>query len=231
MRLFVPSWQIPGTWLDNIEALAGETWIEGIELLFFNWDADASRAFFAEADRIAAFGERFAFSLHLPDPLPADVGDLVAATSSFVERYIFHPWGDESQLMRFRDSRSTLDGLFSAYGSRRFSLEYTGAGPYAQSSSLFPDIAVCADTGSLVRDGIDPAAWVSDRLAAIGEIHLHGTRMGPESVRDHQPLTGKEPWLKKLLELADESDCIVNLETFSLEATKASRDAVKRWHT
>jgi hypothetical protein len=229
MRLFVPSWQIPGTWLENIEALAGEAWIEGIELLFFSWDEEARRGFAAEAERIAASMDRFAFSLHLPDPLPRDAGDLVAVTSPFVERYVFHPWKDEPQLMRFRDWRATLEGLFAGYGRDRFSLEYTGAGPFAESSALFPGVTACADTGRLVLDGVDPADWISERIGTIREIHLHGARIGPGAGKDHLPLTGEEPWLEKLLGLVGDSDCVVDLETFSLEATKASRDALKRW--
>jgi hypothetical protein len=225
MRIFVPSWQLPGTWLENIEALAGEAWIEGIELLLFSWEAESRLAFLAEAARIAAYGERFAFSLHLPDPLPDDVGDLVAATSSFVERYVVHPWGDKPRSMRLGDWQAALDGLFADFGTDRFLLEYTGACPFAESSALSPDLAICADTGRLARDGLDPATWISERAGQIGEIHLHGT----EGYRDHLPLTGEEAWLPPLLGLAMASDWIVDLETFSLAATKASNEAVKRW--
>jgi len=229
MRLFVPSWQIPGTWLENLEVLAGEAWIQGIELLFFSWDEGARRSFEAEAEGIASYRNRFAFSLHLPDPLAADAAELVAATSSFVERYVFHPWIGEPQSTRFRDWRATLEELFAACGRDRFSLEYTGAGFFAESSALFPGVAACADTGRLVLDGVDPADWISGRITSIREVHLHGARSVQGVVKDHLPLTGEEPWLERLFGLVGDSDCIVDLETFSLEATKASRKALKRW--
>jgi sugar phosphate isomerase/epimerase len=243
MRLFVPSWQIPGTWLENLEALAAEAWIQGIELLFFSWDEEARLAFEAEAEGIASYRNRFAFSLHLPDPLEPEAAELVAATSSFVERYVFHPWSEAAdedaagcpggdgtaRLRRFRNWRATLEELFAACGRDRFSLEYTGAGFFAESSALFPGVAACADTGRLVLDGVDPADWISGRIASIREVHLHGARSVQGAAKDHLPLTGEEPWLERLFGLVGESDCVVDLETFSLEATKASRKALKKW--
>ena len=199
--------------------------------MFFAWDEEAKRIFTAEAERIAACRERFSFSLHLPDPLPDDAADLIAATSSFVERYVFHPWGDDPQTGQCHEWRTRLDGLFEAFGRDRFSLEYTGAAAFARSSAFLPGLTICADTGRLLRDGIDPGNWISARAGSIGEIHLHGaqTPVSQEAGRDHLPLTGAEAWLPALLGQLAGTDCIVNLETFSLEATKASRDALKRW--
>ncbi|MCX7028417.1 MAG: hypothetical protein NT061_13245 [Spirochaetes bacterium] len=245
MKIFVPSWQKPGTWLANLEVLDGEAWIEGVELLFFSWDKETRRLFAGEAERIAAYQDRFAFSLHLPDPFGPDVADLVAATSVFVERYVFHPWddgqagghvlgqadglaeelADERHLKRFRDWCATLDELFSAYGHDRFSMEYTGAEVFGESSAFLHGVSICADTGRLTLDGIDPAAWITERVGSIREVHLHGAGEG----RDHLSLSGKEPWLPALLGLVSNLDCIVDLETFDLEATKASFEALKRW--
>ena len=219
MKLFVPSWQVPGTWLDNLEALDGEAWIEGIELLFFSWDDEARRLFEAEAERIAAFRKRFAFSLHLPDPLPRDAVDLVAATTGLVERYVFHPV----------PTAQAMEPLFAIAGHDRFSLEYTACDHFEASLSLFPGISICADTGRLLRNGANPEAWIAERVGSIRELHLHGARVSAKENRDHLPLAGDEVWLKPTLNLIRDLDCIVNLETFSLEATKASRDALKRW--
>jgi len=224
MRLCVPSYQFPGTWLSNIEKLAGLSWIEGIELLFFSFDADARELFSAERDRVAAFSERFFFSLHLPDPLsPADV-DLVGMTASFVDLYVLHPYGGKGETREIGDWVPMGETLRSDYGADRFALEYTGRETFEMSHALLPEIGLCADTGCLIREGLSPVDWILEHEAFVREIHLHAARGG----KDHFPLSESDIWVLELARRAAQSDWIVNLETFSLEDTLGSRDMLRR---
>ncbi|MFA6366491.1 MAG: hypothetical protein WCX13_04825, partial [Candidatus Hydrogenedentales bacterium] len=61
MKLCVPSWQLPGSWLRNAEKLVDLPWIEGIELLFFSFDDETRKLFDAEREALAGLAERFSF--------------------------------------------------------------------------------------------------------------------------------------------------------------------------
>ncbi|HEY9054686.1 MAG TPA: hypothetical protein VIO60_07695, partial [Rectinemataceae bacterium] len=228
MRIFVPSWQKPGTWLENLEFISLESWVQGVELLFFSWDDRSKRDFFSEAERIASYSGRFDFSLHLPEGLPAGTEDLVRATHDFVELYVFHP-GSGSAWNR------NLDSCLDAAGESRFALEYTGAessADFASCEASRPGISLCADTGRLMRDGIDPATWIEARAGRLAEIHLHsaaregGSLVDAGPLRDHKHLSGMEAWLPWLVGEARLRGWILNLETFAIEESKASYAAL-----
>ena len=224
MKLSVPSYQVPGTWLFNIEKLAELSWIEGIELLFFSFDADARKLFEEERDRVSEFSDRFSFSLHLPDPLSPLDRDLVEMTASFVDLYVIHPFGRKSEIPEIRDWAHLVESFRSDFGADRFALEYTGKDRFAESGTFLPDIGVCADTGCLIREGLSPPDWISGREDSIREIHLHAAR----GEKDHLPLSERDTWVPELARRAARSDWIVNLETFSLEDTRISRDLFRR---
>ena len=221
MTIAVPSWQVPGTWLENLDALADIEWIGGIELLFFSYDKDARRGFEAERGQIAAYADRFSFSLHLPDPLGPEALDLVAATESFVGLYVFHPRSAAAG-----EWARIVETLCDSYGAARFAMEYTGAAAFVSGSECLSGApGICADTGRLVLDGIDPAAWIRDRATSIAGLHLHAARGG----KDHFPLGAEDSWLPAVASEAKARDWRVVLETFSLERTLASYDCLKRW--
>ena len=218
MKLCVPSWQLPGSWLANARALSSLPWIEGIELLFFSYDEAAKKLFADERDDIACFSERYSFSLHLPDPLTPDAYGLVEATNSFIELYVFHPWKGEGAWS------DLLVSLRAAYGADRFAMEYSGEAAFENSLALFPDLPLCADTGCLIRDGQEPLEWIAARHTAIREIHLHAARGG----KDHLPLSPDDAWLPGIASVADKNGWRVVLETFSLADTEASYEAFRR---
>ena len=230
MKLCVPSWQQPGSWLENIEALADKAWIEGIELLFFSYDEEAKRLFAAERDAIARFAGRFSFSLHLPDPLSPEAFDLVEMTNSFVELYVFHPWKGGKNPADDRDGADggtwtgLLGSLRAAFGADRFAMEYTGETAFSTALTRFPDLSLCADTGCLIRSGQEPLDWMAARSAAIREIHLHAARGG----KDHLPLGPDDAWLTGIASAAAKSGWRVVLETFSLADTMVSYEAFRR---
>ena len=238
MTIAAPSWQVPGTWLENLNALADIDWIGGVELLFFSYDEEARRDFAAERDRIAALARRFSFSLHLPDPLGPEALDLVAETEDFVGLYVFHPHpaaepaagcSDSSGGGGFEAWARNVETLCDSYGESRFAMEYTGAAAFDRGLERLSRArrapGICADAGRLALDGADPAAWIKDRATSIAELHLHAARGG----KDHFPLGDEDSWLPAVAAEASARDWRVVLETFSLERTRASYDCLKRW--
>ncbi|HET7838285.1 MAG TPA: hypothetical protein VFL04_00900 [Rectinemataceae bacterium] len=214
MRLCVPSYLVPGTWLENLEAMRDEVWIEGVELLFFAWDRDAQEILAREGEGIAALSSRFDFSLHLPDRLGPEALSLVEATESCVSSYIAHPPPSA-------DDAGAWARLLGAWRERfgdRFLLEYTGATAFARGEEALPGLPLCADTGKLLVEGIEPSAWIGPRSGRIGEVHLHGAEAG----RDHRPFGAAAPWLRRLLPFLVGFEGRVNIEVFELEAARSA---------
>jgi hypothetical protein len=77
MQIFVPSWIIPGTYLENIRFLEDKRAISGVELLFFLYDGETRQLFEREYAEIARYRSRFRFTAHLPEPLTVDHGEFV----------------------------------------------------------------------------------------------------------------------------------------------------------
>lgn len=228
MKLFVPSYQTPGTWLENLRFLEPMEWIDGVELLLFSYDSESRDSFMAELASLKEYSRRFSFTLHLPDPLPSlGAGDdpaglmrLLDATEALAGHYVLHPPRNEDL-----DSwAALLAAARDSHGKERFLLEYTGKQAFDTALGAAPDLLLCADTGCLLREGIDPAAWISQRAPRVKEIHLHGAA-GP---KDHRALDPKDAWALDIVRLAKENGWIVNLETFSIAETLKSRAVLWR---
>lgn len=240
MKLCLPSYQLPGSWLFNLERLADLPWVEGIELLFFSFEEEARRLFIQEKEGIASFSRRFSFSLHLPELLTPGIRDLVGMSEAFIELYVFHPFEDKGASLAEGEREvaggaargkcaqawaETLEALRSGFGRDRFVMEYTGELAFERSLGLAPGIPLCADTGCLVKNGKAPAEWIAERADSVAELHLHAARNG----KDHFPLSGEDLWAAKLAKLAADSDWRIVLETFSLKESEASLEAFRRW--
>ncbi|HOX33251.1 MAG TPA: hypothetical protein PLB91_13050 [Spirochaetales bacterium] len=222
MRLAVPSYLVPGTWLENLELAASIGWIRGVELLFFAYDEEARRILARELGGIAELSGALELSLHLPDPLgPADEA-LVEATRPFVGLFVAHPPkdGDPKTAARWA---TLLGSWISRYGPD-FLLEYTGREPFARAERELPGLPLCPDTGRLLLDGEEPARWIGERAGRVRAVHAHAAREG----KDHLALTGEEAWLPALIGLARERDWRLELEVFSLELASASERAIER---
>jgi hypothetical protein len=223
VKLCLPSWQQPGSWLQNCLALKPYSWVQGIELLFFTWDAKVKAEFSAELEGIKRLTRRFSFSLHLPEIMSPETEELLSLTHSFVQLYVFHPWEEGKGDSSLDDWGRLVDSFRSVYGKNRFAIEYTGEIPFKRAIELLPDSQICADTGCLLRNLCPPAAWIQERAGAIREIHLHATRNG----KDHFALGSEDAWLSELAKAANTSDWRIVLETFNLEESLASYKALK----
>lgn len=218
MKLCLPSWQQPGTWLQNCLALKPYSWVEGIELLFFTWDAKINAEFSTEIEGIQHLTRRFSFSLHLPEIIAPETEKLIALTNSFVQLYVFHPWEEGKGGSSSEDWAKLVNTFRGNYGKQRFAMEYTGEIPFKRAMDLLPDSSICADTGCLLRNRWPPAQWIRERASSIREIHLHAARDG----RDHFALSSEDAWLPELAKSTLASDWRIVLETFSLEESLAS---------
>ncbi len=218
MLLSVPSYLVPGTWLENLELMMDLGWIEGVELLFFSWDEDAKAILEREREAIAALSGRFAFSLHLPDPLGPGDESLVESTRDFVDSYVAHPPAGETVS---GDWAGLLAGWRRRYGDD-FLVEYTGASAFALAEAALPGLPLCADTGRILREGGDPGAWIAERQDRVREIHLHGLCGG----LDHAAFAGDEAWLLTLVPALSAFPGRVNIEIFGLAGAQAGRRAL-----
>jgi len=218
VRLCVPSWLRPGTWLENVRDMEGEAWIEGVELLFFSWDEESRACLARERDALADLAGRFEFSVHLPDPLAEDAAGLVESTRAFVSSYLLHP----PHLAAETSAWAALVSSWRARWGDLFLLEYTGAAPFASAEAALPGLPLCADTGRLLLDGLDPETWIAAREGRVRAVHLHGTGGG----KDHLPLAGDEPWLLSLAPRLAAFPGRVELELFTRAGAEASRAAL-----
>ena len=226
MRLVVPSWLVPGGWLENVGVAAGLGWATGIELLFFSFEGKDRELFLSEREGIidAAARGGLSLSVHLPDPLLPAHCELVDILAPAAECFIVHPPRED----HVEVWRALLSVLRRRHGDR-FLLEYTGAGAFAAAEEALPGLPLCADTGRLLVEGIVPAAWIAQRADRIREVHLHGVEEGGEgmAVRDHRVFTGREAWFSALLPFLSGWSGRVELEVFSLAKVEAARAALK----
>lgn len=221
MTLAVPSYLIPGTWLRNLRAFVDIEWIRGVELLFFSYGDDDRRILDAELSGIEALAGRFEYSLHLPDPLVPEAEGLVELTRGFVRRYVVHPPNPEAGAREAASWASLLDSWRGRFGDD-FLLEYTGLAAFTQAESEYPGLPLCADSGRLLLDGIDPVAWMAERASRIGEVHLHAARGG----KDHQALSADDDWLPEAARFLAGTAWRVELEVFSMDGAASSASAL-----
>jgi hypothetical protein len=213
MNIFVPSWVVPGTYLENIRFLENKPEISGVELLFFLYDEETRRLFEKEYDEIARYKNRFRFTAHLPEPLKAEHGELIDRLSPLVEHFIVHPDGS------------------ALFPDNRFVLENTRLEKFENAlQKLPPDKSVCMDTGHLLLEDKSPADFLHYYGKHVKEIHLHGLdrekALLDGRLPDHRPVKKNDRWLQELLPELDRFGGVVNLEVFSWAEVAESLDAL-----
>ncbi|MDR0577132.1 MAG: TIM barrel protein [Candidatus Accumulibacter sp.] len=230
-RYSVPSWVIPGGYLENLRFLADKP-VAGVELLFFIYDDGIARLFEEEFDGILGFRERFTFTAHLPGDLRPEHEALVERLAPLARHFIAHPAAEGE-----RDAQARLlDAWAAKYAAAphpRFLLENTAAGLLEDMlPRLDESIGVCMDTGHLLEQGQNPAEFMARHGDRIREIHLHGLDREKAAVDghlpDHSPLRADAPWLQELLPSLRAFPGVVNIEVFSWEEAAQSLQALSR---
>jgi hypothetical protein len=215
MNLFVPSWVVPGSYLENIRFLEDKREISGIELLFFLYDEETRRLFEKEYDEITRYKNRFRFTAHLPEPLKPEHCELIDRLSPLAEHFIVHPDGSE------------------LFPDDRFVLENTRLEKFENALLWLPsDKFVCMDTGHLLLEGKSPVDFLHRYGGRVKEIHLHGLdrekALLDGKLPDHRPLKKNDRWFQELLPELERFDGVINLEVFSWAEAEESLGVLRK---
>jgi sugar phosphate isomerase/epimerase len=221
MKLALPSFVIPGTYLENVEYIAGIKEVLAIELLFFQFDRDSIELFRREKEEIEKYRERFTFTLHMPDsPIP-EHEELIELTADLVKHFVIHP-PVLKDLGNGSFSNGPIKNLFrvlekwrNRYGNR-FLLENL-VGMIFFKEAAASDIPLCLDTGHLLLRGQHPAEIFMEYKDRIKEIHLHGIA----GRKDHQVFNKEERWFQELLPSLKGFRVILNIEIFQEEKCRS----------
>ncbi|MFP3040947.1 AP endonuclease [Treponema primitia] len=236
-RLLVPSWVIPGTYLENLRFLEGKSEIQGVELLFFIYDDEIRDQLDAEWEGIKQFADRFVFTAHLPDPLLPEHEELVNRLNPMVRSFIVHPGPPEDAPAQ----GALVNGWAKKYppeagaeGSPyRFLAENTNAGRLEALLPYLEYLGICMDTGHLLMDGKSPAEFFKDHSDRIGEIHLHGVDREKAAIdgrlADHRPVRAEEKWFGELFPLLKQFTGNINAEVFSWEEAAAGINSIRKY--
>jgi len=212
-RVSVPSYVMPGTYLDNIRFIDERTDVRDVELLFFIYDDDTKALLRSESGRIAAYSDRFGFTVHMPDEIGASHEEILEATADYASSFVIHPPRNDPGIPGFI---RLFDEWRLRYGADRFLLENTRLDRFVPADAAFLDSKLglprlCADIGHLRMEGADPVDWVARRADRIAELHVHGF----DGNKDHSAFGGDEPWVAGLAPFASAFGGIVELEMFS----------------
>jgi sugar phosphate isomerase/epimerase len=227
LRLSVPSYVLPGTYVENLRFLDEQTDQRDVELLFFIFDDEARSLMRAEIGDIASYGSRFGFTVHMPDSIDAAHEEIIEATAGFSTNFIIHPPRTEPELPGFV---ALLDEWRGRYGEKRFLLENTRLTNFAAADAALLESRyglprICADIGHLRMEGVEPSAWVAARAGRIAEMHVHGF----DGIRDHAPFRAGEGWLDAMAPFAGGFTGIVEIELFSWAELKTARKILKAY--
>jgi hypothetical protein len=217
--LSVPSYIIPGTYLENVRFLESLTPVRAVELLFYYYDPGTRELLLRERDGLAARRGRFSFSVHLPDHLRPEHEELLELTLDLAGSYILHPPPSGE-----RDFLRLVEGWRAKYGEI-FLLENLIGRRFEELAGELPDLPLCLDTGHLLLGGSPMGGFLRRYGPRLREIHLHGVQHGA----DHRPFQAAEPWLGELGPFLRRFRGTVNLEVFCLahlsECLAALRDS------
>jgi hypothetical protein len=205
--LSVPSYVIPGTYLENIRFIDRLDAIGNIELLFFSFDDETKVLLEQEIAGIGSFAERFSFSVHMPDALDDSHSVLLDMLKPIAQRFVVHAPSADRESFAERLTRWTAD-----YGDV-FCIENVAGRDYLEAAMMLENISICCDTGHLLLDGENPLDFIDRFGDRIEEIHLHTVAEG----KDHHPLRGDEPWFGDILPYLNRFDGTVHMEIFNYE--------------
>ncbi|MDR2841849.1 MAG: AP endonuclease [Spirochaetaceae bacterium] len=214
--LAVPSWVIPGTYIENLNFLQDKKEIDAVELLFFIYNDDVKTELQNEWDAITSYKKRFIFTAHLPDPVLSEHEELIVKMLPHVRHFIIH--GGKG----FDDGADLIAAWQKEYGMEKFVLENTREDRLEKLLEHLPgDTRICMDTGHLLIAKKSPLQFFNKYKNRIAEIHLHGTdnekaKLDGKLV-DHRPVNKNDQWYKEIETLLKNFKGVINMEVFSWE--------------
>lgn len=225
MKIIVPSWMIPGTYLQNLRFIEDKKEITGVELLFFLYDDAIKKEFLDDISAVTQYKNRFTLSAHLPDSLCDNHRELVETLLPLVSHFIVHPARD---INKINEEAEFLLSWFSAYGKEKFFIEntenYTG---FNKLLDILPkDTNICMDTGHLLLACKPPLEFIKTYGTRIKEVHLHNTDKEAAKIdgklADHRSVDSRDKWLCDIMPFLKTFNGFINLEVFSWkEASKS----------
>jgi hypothetical protein len=236
--LSVPSWVIPGTYLENLRYLEDKADVRGVELLFFIYDSEIRLQLDDEWEGIQQFKDRFVFTAHLPDPLLPEHEELIERLNPLARSFVAHPGPAEGAPAL----AALIKGWEKKYPPKsgsgapryRFCVENTQQGLF---EVLLPHLegatGICMDTGHLLLEGKSPADFFRAHRDRIGEIHLHGIDREQAALdgrlADHRAVKAGEKWFGELFPLLREFSGVINTEVFAWEEAAAGMESIKQF--
>ena len=217
MRLSVPSYIIPGTYLENVRYIDSIPEVENIELLFFAFDEDSRALYQRERKGLESYLGRFSYTAHLPDILEPDHAVIVDETSSLVSQYIVHPPKGNPEAFV-----TLIQGWIDRYGES-FLVENVTDRPIEDVLLELPGLGLCLDTGHALLTGTAPREITMAYPDRLREVHLHGVRDG----KDHHSFGAGETWFQDILPDLRRPELLVHLEAFAEDRVRRMIEEVK----
>jgi hypothetical protein len=225
--LSAPSWVIPGTYADNLRFLENTEEVQGVELLFFIYNDEVKAQLDSEWEEIRHYSNRFVFTAHLPELLLPHHSELIARLAPLVRHFITHPSPENpaAQTGLLKEWTHKYNAIFLTENTNPGLLE-------AQLPHMDDNAGLCMDTGHLLLEGKNPAAFFAANYERIREIHLHAVDRQQAAIDgrlvDHRQLRLNEPWLLELLPLLENYRGIINIEVFSWEEAEQGVGVFKK---
>lgn len=209
MILGATSWQVPGTYLDNVRLLAGHAAFS--ELLIYTWNDELQSMLEQEWDDMS---ELIELSVHLPaDSLEHAAGALRFFSSRKALRYTMHPVLDVPALREFLRSGVELVG-------ERLCLENLENDVFETVMPRVKDIpfSITMDYGHLLFTHASADRFVDAWGTRVQEAHFHGY----DGINCHiEPDEGTLSTFGSLMKsrFGDRADVPVCVETFDWSVT------------
>ena len=221
MKISVPSYVVPGTYLENVEFLVNTPEIDAVELLFFYYGDDTRVLFRRERSRLEAHLDRFQYTVHMPDTVLPEHSEIIDETRDLASHYIVHP----PRAAAAPPLTTFLPGWIDRYGDI-FIIENTRTERFESGIAGLPEIGLCCDTGHLLLEGRSPHEFLERYGDRVRQVHLHGLSWPATDepaadertgVRDHHPVSADAPWLREIVPFLRSFAGFVELEVFSYE--------------
>lgn len=226
--LSVPSYIIPGTYVENLDFLYNNTDCRSVELLFFIYDEDTKTLLQKESAKIKAYSQFFSFTVHMPDEVLPEHEEIILATKDYARHYIIHPPGNKETLPSFV---KLFKHWQNSYGNDRLLLENTRLDNFetalkAIEASQPGPVFLCVDLGHLLMEGLDPVPWIGKRAKSIKELHVHGF----DGQKDHVLFSAEDAWIEGLKPFLDKFGGLIEVELFSWPEQEIARSILtKAW--
>ena len=203
MRVGATSWQIRGTYLDNVRLIGND--LDFCELLVYTWDLSTEELLIKEMEEII---KRTPISVHLP----TDTIENVKQAVSFFEQYdclnlTVHPFEDFKKLADYYFDYS------QSSAKNPLSLENLENSLFSEFTAYLSEdrkkLAITMDYGHLLYTGESIEGFYSQYASQIREIHFHGANHDNAHVYpDKKSLEGFRHFVKHHEELENTPICV-----------------------